>query len=103
MLIHEQPTRAEGVREIRVRIPADLHVRLQSMRLLKGKSVSDAVTEALDRYFAEHAWGPREDRESASSAPPTTHPFEETTAGVEGAHETTELAGGLKVTIRREP
>ena len=52
MLIHEpkatDPTRAK---EVKVKIPVSYHVRLHSMKVLTGKPISDAVTEALEAYF----------------------------------------------------
>ena len=52
------PTRAK---EVKVKIPVSYHVRLHSMKVLTGKPISDAVTEALEAYFLAH---------------PVTRPFE---------------------------
>ena len=46
------PTRAK---EVKVKIPVSYHVRLHSMKVLTGKPISDAVTEALEAYFQTHA------------------------------------------------
>lgn len=43
------PTRSK---EVKVKIPVGHHVKLHSMKVLTGKQISDAVTEALDLYFA---------------------------------------------------
>jgi hypothetical protein len=103
MMIHEQTVRADGVREIRVRIPADLHVRLQSMRLLRGKSVSDAVTEALERYFAQHGWSAAAAKQTheAPKGDGLELPADPQSAARGNEKETTELGGGLKITIRK--
>ena len=53
MWIQEAPkSDACRTKEVKVRIPVGHHVRLHSMRVLTGKGISDAVTEALDAYFA---------------------------------------------------
>ncbi len=52
MLIKEKkddPTRAK---EVKVKIPVGYHIKLHSMKVLTGKPISDAVTEALEAYFA---------------------------------------------------
>ena len=41
--------------ELRVRIPVDLHRQLLSLKVLRGKSLAETVSVALDNYFAEHA------------------------------------------------
>lgn len=41
--------------ELRVRIPVDLHRQLLSLKVLRGKSLAETVSGALDIYFAEHA------------------------------------------------
>jgi len=43
---------SDRVKEVKVKIPVHYHVRLHSMKVLTGKQISDAVTEALDAYFA---------------------------------------------------
>lgn len=53
VMIHEAKLEAEGLKEIRIKIPTALHVKLHSIRLLKGKSISEAVTEALEEYFTQ--------------------------------------------------
>jgi hypothetical protein len=40
--------------ELRVRIPVDLHRQLLSLKVLRGKSLAETVSTALDIYFAEH-------------------------------------------------
>lgn len=41
----------DRVKEVKVRIPLHFHIKLHSMKVLTGKPISDAVTEALDAYF----------------------------------------------------
>lgn len=56
MMIHDpklDPTRAK---EVKVKIPVSHHIKLHSMKVLTGKQISDAITEALDAYFASRAF-----------------------------------------------
>lgn len=46
---------ADYLHELRVRIPVDLHRQLLSLKVLRGKSLAETVSTALDIYFAEHA------------------------------------------------
>lgn len=41
-------------KEVKVRIPASCHVRLQAVKILTGKQISETVTEALREYFRAH-------------------------------------------------
>ena len=51
--IHEPAKSDESrTKEVKVKIPIGHHVKLHSMKVLTGKQISDAVTEALDAYFA---------------------------------------------------
>lgn len=45
----------DPLHELRVRIPVDLHRQLLSLKVLRGKSLAETVSTALDIYFAEHA------------------------------------------------
>ena len=60
------PTIAPGsedyLHELRVRIPVDLHRQLLSLKVLRGKSLAETVSTALDIYFAEHARRTDEER-----------------------------------------
>lgn len=40
-------------KELKVILPLGLYVKLHSMKLLTGKTIGMAVSEALDAYFAE--------------------------------------------------
>lgn len=56
MMIHDpklDPTRAK---EVKVKIPVSHHIKLHSMKVLTGKQISDAITEALDAYFASRTF-----------------------------------------------
>jgi hypothetical protein len=44
---------AEGMKEIKVRIPIDFHWRLHTLRLMNGTHISDVVRNALEDYFTE--------------------------------------------------
>lgn len=46
---------ADELHELRVRIPVDLHRQLLSLKVLRGKSLAETVSLALDIYFAEVA------------------------------------------------
>lgn len=52
------PSTASGsedfLHELRVRIPVDLHRQLLSLKILRGKSLAETVSSALDIYFEEH-------------------------------------------------
>ncbi|MBI4392419.1 MAG: hypothetical protein HY556_01290 [Euryarchaeota archaeon] len=41
------------LKEVKVKIPINYHIKLHSMKVLTGKQISDTITEALDRYFHE--------------------------------------------------
>ncbi len=40
-------------KEIKVKIPLDYHVKLHTLKVLKGQSISDTVESALQKYFNE--------------------------------------------------
>lgn len=54
MWIHEPKHDPSRAKEVKVKIPVGHHVKLHSIKVLTGKAISDAVTEALDAYFATH-------------------------------------------------
>lgn len=41
----------ERDKEVKVKIPVNYHIKLHSMKVLTGKQISEAVTEALGEYF----------------------------------------------------
>lgn len=40
-------------KDLKVRLPVSYHMKLQTLKILKGKSMSVAFCEALDMYFAD--------------------------------------------------
>lgn len=38
-------------KEIKVKIPVEYHVKLHTLKVLKGQNISSTVEEALTRYF----------------------------------------------------
>lgn len=56
MLIREPKSDPTRSKEVKVKIPLGHHVKLHSMKVLTGKPISDAVTEALEFYFASHQY-----------------------------------------------
>lgn len=54
MWIHDPKPDVSRAKEVKVKIPVGHHVKLHSIKVLTGKAISDAVTEALDAYFATH-------------------------------------------------
>lgn len=57
LLISDPKPDANRAKEVKVKIPMSFHVRLHSMKVLTGKPISDAVTEALEAYFIAHPLG----------------------------------------------
>ena len=55
MMIREPKTDPMRAKEVKVKIPVSHHIKLHSMKVLTGKQISDAITEALDAYFAARA------------------------------------------------
>lgn len=49
----------DKVKEIKVKVPVLFHIRLHSIRVLHGKPIGEAVTEALEQYFAKLEAVPR--------------------------------------------
>ena len=56
MIIHEPKPDTSRAKEVKVKIPVSHHIKLHSMKVLTGKQISDAITEALDAYFASRAF-----------------------------------------------
>lgn len=52
MLINDKKHDPSREKEVKVKIPVGYHIKLHSMKVLTGKPISDAVTEALEAYFA---------------------------------------------------
>lgn len=58
MLATEAKTvgRMESGKEIKVKIPVGYHIKLHTLKVLKGQSISDTVEIALAKYFQAHPW-----------------------------------------------
>lgn len=48
--------RFESGKEIKVKIPVGYHIKLHTLKVLKGQSISDTVELALAKYFETHSW-----------------------------------------------
>lgn len=46
--------RNDAGKEIKVKIPVGYHIKLHTLKVLKGQSISDTVEIALQKYFAQH-------------------------------------------------
>jgi len=54
MMIDEMKTKfPDRQKEIKVKIPLQYHVQLHTARILRGKTISSLVEEALAAYFDE--------------------------------------------------
>ena len=42
-------------KEIKVKIPLDYHIKLHTVKVVKGQNISDTVKAALAHYFADLA------------------------------------------------
>ncbi|GEM_PF-3870615 len=45
-------------KDLKVRLPMHYHMKLQTLKILKGKNMSESLCEALDMYFAQHGGRP---------------------------------------------
>src|SRR5882672_4440604 len=43
-------------KEIKVKIPVGYHIKLHTLKVLRGQSISDTVEIALEKYFESHPW-----------------------------------------------
>lgn len=72
MMINEaKPVTEDDLKELRVKIPADLYRKLHSMRVLRGVAIRDIVEVALLEYFktrqmVAHAAAPADDDRRAA-------------------------------------
>jgi hypothetical protein len=48
--------RMESGKEIKVKIPVGYHIKLHTLKVLKGQSISDTVEIALEKYFQSHSY-----------------------------------------------
>jgi len=70
MLINPASSRENqtGVRELRVKIHVNYHLRLHALKLLRGKPMHEVIAEALDNYF-EHVVKVREEERQDALTP----------------------------------
>lgn len=50
----EKNGRLGVAKEIKVKIPVGYHIKLHTLKVLKGQSISDTVELALERYFSRY-------------------------------------------------
>jgi hypothetical protein len=58
----------ERDKELKVKVPLSLHLKLHTMKLMRGQPISDTVRIALQRYFEEQPW--QAARAPAQAEPP---------------------------------
>lgn len=46
-----RPSRLAEEKEIKVKIPLEFHIKLHTLKVLRGQSISNTVEIALGRYF----------------------------------------------------
>lgn len=51
MKIHEGDADLSERKTLKVSVPAKLHLKLHSVKILKGENISDTVEAALGEYF----------------------------------------------------
>lgn len=51
----ETPAEKEELHELRVRVPAHIHRQLLSLKILRGRSLAETVSNALDIYFSDQS------------------------------------------------
>ena len=56
MFVNEAVSDRGSGKEIKVKIPVGYHIKLHTLKVLKGQSISDTVEIALEKYFATHAF-----------------------------------------------
>lgn len=69
MLLRDPPKADDGrrSRDLKVKVPARLHMHLHSLKIVTGRSISGVVAEALARYFEREAAGDQEGGVPASA------------------------------------
>ncbi|MGQ0537019.1 MAG: hypothetical protein ACT4PT_13230 [Methanobacteriota archaeon] len=45
-------TRVRDEKEIKVKIPVDYHIKLHTLKVLRGQNISETVEIALGKYFS---------------------------------------------------
>lgn len=54
MLLGNPDVAASPQRELKVKIPAHLHLQLHALKILRGASISDTVAAAITEYLDRH-------------------------------------------------
>ncbi|MFA5860793.1 MAG: hypothetical protein WDA16_03770 [Candidatus Thermoplasmatota archaeon] len=54
-------TQGIQTKDLKVRLPMSYHMKLQTLKILKGKNMSAAFCEALDMYFSDRPESPEPD------------------------------------------
>ena len=52
----QNPVKMDVGKEIKVKIPVGYHIKLHTLKVLRGQSISDTVEIALEKYFQAHPW-----------------------------------------------
>ncbi len=52
--LYGKATDPNKTKELKVRLPVSVHMRLHGLKILGEKSISATVAEALDAYFEKH-------------------------------------------------
>lgn len=58
MYLNEDEDTIDGEKQLKVKIPVRMHVRLHTLKILTGETISDTVAEALEAYFRRRGGGP---------------------------------------------
>jgi hypothetical protein len=58
--------RLDREKEVKVKIPLGIHLKLHSMKVITGQHISDTVTEALESYFEQEEDVPAELQQEGS-------------------------------------
>lgn len=88
--------RPDAGKELKVRLPMALHLKLHTAKLLKGQLISDTVRIALERYFREEPL----EAPALGRRPRAEDEEEETPGAGEPRHEAKPL---LRFAGREEP
>lgn len=51
--LESSDTDLEESKTLKVTLPAELHLRLHSMKILSGQTISGTVEEAVERFFED--------------------------------------------------
>lgn len=68
MMIEDEASDSNGRKEMKVKVPTEYQLKLHSMKVLTGKQISTAVTEAIELWFEEQDAMPDEVEEEPEDA-----------------------------------